>query len=715
MTQRLDPPLAPRRLAKCLPWLLLVFSLSSLLVFSGERDSFYRPYMSHNWKTAKDLAVTANLSLQHHLRLFVRLQPDQDGEPSYEVYSRFPVTAYALVKLATLPFDDDLARQLLAARMLALALFFGAAALAFLALCRIARDAWIALAATLLAFSSFHMLYWSDAAGTEIMTDLFGMMLVLHGMVVYTQDGRFGQLLAKSCVALLLGWHVYALLAPFVALGLVEEAAEAWSRHTRRSKSPSASQAMRDRLHTVMLALRRSRLLILATATLLFGSALLAFNFANEHAALEGEVPLADLPSVRSILYRTGLESEFLAGIQPRRFRTRSGHDQPWSGFLYQQIHAVGVGTFPYVLPMPRDTKGRVREGGGTGILVAGVGILALGGCLLAPLLGRMSRHSRLPLWALALSGLTWALPMRHNVYDHFLEYLFYVGVPLAAYALIFMHARQRFGNRVAPALAVVAALAFFLSGHKISRLTADSEIVDRAQALNTDFQNIRGKTKGKTVFVTGDGAPTNMLASGPFATAYYLNGSILQYDSSGHWPEYRLSRAHRNRAYDFILSGERFDQPSLLTPNNRLVFLYDGRAFGRVHDFYLPDYRAEYETIVADEPAAAGDVMAGEFDVYLQKRQLFYVKEPCVEEDAQGILFLHIVAKHLDKLPPNRQEFGFDNLDFRFEDNGVLFDGKCMANTRLPDYEISAIGTGGVAPDGRQAWRVDLEVDAQM
>ena len=699
-----------RPLARSLPWLLLAASLSSLFVFSGDRESFYRSYMGHNWTTAKELAVAANLSLQHRLRLFVRLQPDQDGEPVYEMYSRFPTSAYALVKLAILPFDDDLARQVLAARMLTLALFCGAAALAFLALRRIAADPWIALTATLLAFSSFFVLYFSDVAGTHIVTDLFGMMLVLHGMVVHTQDGRFGQLLAKSCVALLLGWHVYALLLPFVALGLGEEAANAWSRSCRQR--PSAGRRLRTHLRAVVLALLRSRLLVLAMATLLVGSALLTFNLANEHAALKGEVALADLPSVRSIRYRTGLESEFLAAMQPR---SRSSHELSWPGFLYQQIHAVGVATIPYILPVRRDAKGRIYYWGATGILVAGIGVLALGGCLLAPLLGRIHRHSRLPLWALGASGLTWALPMRHNVLDHYFEHLFYVGVPLAAYALLLMLARQRFGSRAdrwTVALAIVAALALFLSGHKMSRLTASAETIDLARALGTEFQGIRGKVQGKTVFVTGNGVPGSVLTlgAGPFATAYYLNGSTLQYDNSGHYPNYRHSLAARNRAYDFILSDKRFEHPSLLTPRNRLVFLYDGRAFGQVHDFYLPEYRAEYETIAAGEPATVvGDRTEAQFDVYIQGHRLYYLKEPCVEEETLGIFFLHIVATHLDSLPPYRRESGFDNRDFRFQDRGVLFDGKCMTNTSLPDYDISAIGTGRVAPDGKQAWRVDV------
>ena len=54
--------------------------------------------------------------------------------------------------------------------------------------------------------------------------DPFGAALVFHGMAVFVQEGRFRQLLVKTCAALLLGWHVYALLLPFIALGFGGEA-----------------------------------------------------------------------------------------------------------------------------------------------------------------------------------------------------------------------------------------------------------------------------------------------------------------------------------------------------------------------------------------------------------------------------------------------------------------------------------------------------------
>ncbi len=113
-----------------------------------------------------------------------------------------------------------------------LLLFSAAALLAFLSLARITSHRWTALAATLAAFSCYYMLLYGNAVGVEYSVDLFAVMLVFHGMVVFVQEGRFRQLLARTCVALLLGWRVYAFLLPFLILGLAHEAVRAWKDGT---------------------------------------------------------------------------------------------------------------------------------------------------------------------------------------------------------------------------------------------------------------------------------------------------------------------------------------------------------------------------------------------------------------------------------------------------------------------------------------------------
>ena len=210
-------PLPPR--SGALPLALLLLALSSVFVFGNDRSQFYR-HSLHDGTSMVTLAIAANLSADHRFALFWRQKLDRNGEPQYVPYSRYPVGSYALVKLAVLPFGDDIPRQILAARTLMLAFFAAAAVLAYLALARLLGDRRIALAATLLAFSSYYLLHYNDVVSAETSTSLFGVMLVLHGMALLVREGRFRQLLPKTAIALLLGWHVLGLIAPFVLLAL---------------------------------------------------------------------------------------------------------------------------------------------------------------------------------------------------------------------------------------------------------------------------------------------------------------------------------------------------------------------------------------------------------------------------------------------------------------------------------------------------------------
>ena len=255
------------------------------------------------------MTVAENLSPEHRFLGFRVQRLDDEGRRFYVPYNRFPVLGHLLIKIVTLPFPDDSWARLRAARLLMLAFHAAAVVLAWLALRRLVRDPWTALAATLLAFSSFHALYFADMVATEGAVGLFGLLLVFHGMAVFATEGRYGQLVAKTCGALLLDWQVYALVGPFAALGL----ASAWRRGDGRAAR---------------------RCLTLGVVAVLFGSVVLGTNVAREHAALGGETPLAELPSVQSALYRTSVVSR--------------GGAFNWPGFAEQQFSRIGLASVPY-------------------------------------------------------------------------------------------------------------------------------------------------------------------------------------------------------------------------------------------------------------------------------------------------------------------------------------------------------------------------------
>ncbi len=122
---------------------------------------------------------------------------------------------------------------------------------------------------------------------------------------------------------------------------------------------------------------------------------------------------------------------------------------------------------------------------------------------------------------------------------------------------------------------------------------------------------------------------------------------------------------------------------------------------------FNAEPYRAAYQAAVSGEPLARSA-----FDVYLSDGALVYAKEPCEQGDTAAKVFLHITPEQVADLPEERRGSGFANLDFDFFSNGALFDGKCAARVRLPDYAIASIRTGQFV--GGEEWRAGFALNAE-
>ena len=644
------------RLSARAPLILLALALAVALLLNLNRERFYAPL---EWDTAKNLAIAENLSPAHNFRMFVQISYDEDGDPSYVAYSRFPIGGYALIKLVMLPFGDNLAAKVFAARMLMLAFFIGAAFLAYHSILRISSNRWIALIATLTGFSSYYILRYHNQVSNEFMMGLFAVMLTFHGMLIFLQEGRFRQLLVKTCIALLIGWHVYAFLLPFVALGAGSELVDAI--RMRRGFST---------LWRALLSIAaRSRYIRLGAAALLFGAGVLTFNIMSEYDALNGETPLAELPSVNSIVIKLSLDSDNDGGF-------------PWGNFLRAQFYRVAGS----VLPALTDWPGfRLEEPPNAPPLpLVAMGILALGAAVAGLL---FVRRGRLPLAVLALSGLCWALLVRVNAHrpEHQFEAIYYVGVPLALVTLL-LFAACRFGcARLLPAVAVAAALAFAISSSdSIARGVEVERDAERQQLVFADMRAIREIAEGKNVLVVQGARERGTLYGGSNAMEFYLAGS-----------RFRHSADASPNGRDFVLIAHRDEAAPLLTPRNRIAFLY-----GDANPADLLRSRIDFIASSASGEPAARAV----YDVSIAGRDLVYVKEPCGVADVEPEFFLHVFPEDVDDLPERRREHGYDNLDFVFQLWGVSFDGACAAMVPLPEYPVDSIRTGQWA-DGRELW----------
>ena len=464
-----------------LPLVLLLLAMATLFLLGNDRGHFYRDG-HHDWNSSQSLAFAENLSFQHGLLVFHYQSLDQDGNRYYhDLYNRFPKGGYALIKLAILPFGDNLAAKIYAARVLMLLLFAAAAALAYLSLARLTGNGWVALAATALAFSSYYILYYSDKISNEVTIDLFAVMLAFHGMVVFAQEGRFRQLLVKTVLALLLGWHVYAFLLPFIVFGLASQLIQ--------SRPLSSTLSLLCQLKHGATALLSSRYVRLGVVALLVGIAILAFNFAGEYFALDGEKPLTELSSVRSANQRLGADADFNA---------RYAENLAWGEFLLKnQFYRMGQMLYPFFLS-PFDNSWKVDQA--RDYLAVYAGALALAVCCVGLVFAPV-KHKML-LATLAISGFGWALPLRHSVTFHDFETIFYVGIPLVFFTLILLYLRKLGNRQVIAAIAVAALLLFVLSGAEMAHVGHDAGAATAEAEMLQDFKVIRGIVGDGVVYI---------------------------------------------------------------------------------------------------------------------------------------------------------------------------------------------------------------------
>ena len=113
-----------------------------------------------------------------------------------------------------------------------------------------------------------------------------------------------------------------------------------------------------------------------------------------------------------------------------------------------------------------------------------------------------------------------------------------------------------------------------------------------------------------------------------------------------------------------------------------------------------LRDLKAEIEELVAQPDKR---VIASDFDVYLDRNQLIYVKEDC-DWMLGAAFFLHVIPVDESDLPEHRYLWGYDNLDFRH--SGLELDDKtCVVRRSLPAYAIRSIRTGQFFPGEGRLW----------
>lgn len=96
--------------------------------------------------------------------------------------------------------------------------------------------------------------------------------------------------------------------------------------------------------------------------------------------------------------------------------------------------------------------------------------------------------------------------------------------------------------------------------------------------------------------------------------------------------------------------------------------------------------------------------VATGPFELYLNDGLLVYAKKACEAADIALPFFAHVYPKKRQDLPADRREFGFESLVESHAGRGLwpfVWQGRCHAMLRLPEYEIDHIKTGQLVAEG--------------
>ncbi len=220
-----------------------------------------------------------------------------------------------------------------------------------------------------------------------------------------------------------------------------------------------------------------------------------------------------------------------------------------------------------------------------------------------------------------------------------------------------------------------------------------------REPALRADFNFY---LDGKTLTLVNEDCPPGAL-SRPYRLRVYLldlDRLPAMYRSDGHIPV---------RLYGVRFDGKCLMQATL--PDYEIARIVVVRAGEILSEGYLAELRQQYAALQEREPSLRSD-----FAVYAESGALIYAKDECSRADTEAPFFLHLVPTEPDSLPAERREYGYGNYDFKWGDlssqgDAIVFEGKCMATVKLPDYEIHGIRTGQFVPEVGHLWAAEFAV----
>jgi len=456
----------------------IILSLVGIFIFLAEdRNAAFTPSGLYSGVSVHGITLSKNLLNNDQLFFMFTSKEYQDGKKVYEAYNRFPVFSFLLTGLLTHPFESNPATEVYAARQLMNIFFFLSIIVVFRIVDELAKNKYLALSVSLVTFSSYYMLTYNNMIFNDIPA-LLGFVVAIYGVISASKKKlQTRHILFYSIFPICLGWQPYAV---YVTWFLIDALEIFFKKDT----------AFRSKFLNIF----KQPSFIITGLAVIGGIFILGLQLLNEWRIVGG--PFASIPTLKSALWRTGLISS--EGYTNLQFAFN------WIPFLSGQAHAITmmlIPFFPIFLVEP-------------GTMLPVVLIIVLIVYVLIRYFKDKSLINKVYV-IMILSGLFWAVPMRHFVALHDFQSIFYVGFVMTVYILILSNINTKAWKLLAIDISLVFLINVSLSNHYKTQNLAMNRIIPQ-------FQNISDKLpKNSKVYFDGD--RKNVVPVCRFAIDFFL------------------------------------------------------------------------------------------------------------------------------------------------------------------------------------------------
>lgn len=271
-----------------------------------------------------------------------------------------------------------------------------------------------------------------------------------------------------------------------------------------------------------------------------------------------------------------------------------------------------------------------------------------------------------------------------------------FLAYPFLIYVFLILQKELKYDNFIKLSLIPIIVFSFLLSSILGATLTNKSKYTD---FLITQMAPYTFQPDIHNIVVAGGApiAPRNRLAYIEFPILYKL---APIYESEGwswglrslsryanyQWPNGKEELVSSKCDYGIVFKNTAF---ALRKVENTMIIDFDYRAC-------LNDTLENYEGPPVIEESG--------YSIYINHEKLIYINKSCSTKKTQDPFYLHIVPEQESDLPATRKQYGFDNLDFAFGNDGYHKDTLCIIERSIPTYPIKQINTGQFNADG-QVW----------